>query len=141
MIYQTEQLRALLRKKYAMPEYFLAEEVRDAAGFDGRRSVDALAMGMWAGRGLHITGFEIKASRGDWLKEKACPRCNATNGNVNPEQAQIEVAGNSPQIDHDWEFQDDSFDHAFGTERIHYFQCKHCEATRPMAAGDYSDEF
>ncbi len=73
MNYQTEQLRALLRKKYAMPEYFLAEEVRDAAGFDGRRSVDALAMGMWAGRGLHITGFEIKSSRGDWLKEKKNP--------------------------------------------------------------------
>lgn len=75
------------------------------------------------------------------ITDERCPVCNATNGNVNPEQAQIEVAGNSPQIDHDWEFQDDSFDHAFGTERIHYFQCKHCEATRPMAAGDYSDEF
>lgn len=41
--------------------------------------------------------------------------------------------------DHDWQFQDDSFDHEFGTERVHYWQCANCEATRDMEPGDYHD--
>lgn len=41
--------------------------------------------------------------------------------------------------DHDWEFQDDSFDHEFGTERVHYFLCQKCQATRGMEAGDYHE--
>lgn len=31
--------------------------------------------------------------------------------------------------DHEWEFQDDSFDHEFGTEVIHYWECPKCGAT------------
>ena len=42
--------------------------------------------------------------------------------------------------DHDWEFTDDSFDHEFGTERIHYWTCVKCNATRGMEPGDYHED-
>jgi hypothetical protein len=41
------------------------------------------------------------------------------------------------EFDHDWEFQDDSFDHEYGTEQIHYWQCTRCNATKNTEAGDY----
>lgn len=41
---------------------------------------------------------------------------------------------------HDWEFQDDSFDHEFGTERVHYWLCPTCECTRSMEPGDFADD-
>lgn len=41
---------------------------------------------------------------------------------------------------HEWEFQDDSFTHEFGTEVIHYFTCKHCDASRGMEESDYYDD-
>jgi hypothetical protein len=44
-------------------------------------------------------------------------------------------------FDHEWEFQDDSFDHEYGTERVHYWRCAHCDETRAMEAGDYDDEY
>lgn len=65
----THQIREALRKKYCLPEWVLMEEVRDAAGFDSRRSADGIAMSMWPSRGLEVHGFEIKASRSDWLRE------------------------------------------------------------------------
>jgi hypothetical protein len=71
--YGTNDLRAMLRAKYPMPEYCLMEEVRDAAGFKGKRSADAIAMAMWESRGLEILGFEVKASRSDWLRERKNP--------------------------------------------------------------------
>ena len=36
-----------------------------------------------------------------------------------------------PRCDHDWEEVDDSFDHEFGTEQIHFHRCSKCDATRP----------
>jgi hypothetical protein len=42
-------------------------------------------------------------------------------------------------VDHDWEFQDDSFDHEYGTERVHYWRCACCGEERPMEPGDYED--
>ena len=42
--------------------------------------------------------------------------------------------------DHDWEFQDDSFDHDFGTERVHYWRCALCDATREVEPGDFDYE-
>lgn len=69
----TSTLREALRKRYAMPEWVLMEEVRDAAGFESNRSADGIAMSMWPSRGLEINGFEIKASRSDWLRELKDP--------------------------------------------------------------------
>jgi len=69
----TPLLREALRKRYAFPEWVLMEEVRDAAGFSGKRSADGIAMGMWPSRGLEIHGIEVKAYRGDWLRELKDP--------------------------------------------------------------------
>jgi hypothetical protein len=69
-----------------------------------------------------------------------CQHCCATNANVDLESAQAEMADAS-KISHEWEFQDDSFDHAFGTERVHYFRCGICNETRGMEPGDYCDDY
>lgn len=42
--------------------------------------------------------------------------------------------------EHEWEFQDDSFGHEFGTERVHYFQCQNCDATRGVEPGDFPED-
>jgi hypothetical protein len=44
-----------------------------------------------------------------------------------------------PECTHDWEFQDDSFDHEFGTEKIHYMQCTICGLTRDVERDDFPD--
>lgn len=48
-------------------------QVRDAAGFEARRSLDAVAMCFWPSRGLLIEGFECKSSRSDWQRELKDP--------------------------------------------------------------------
>lgn len=40
--------------------------------------------------------------------------------------------------DHDWEFCDDSFDHEYGCERIHFWRCSKCEAEKPTNSADFS---
>jgi len=42
-----------------------------------------------------------------------------------------------PACDHEWKFQDDSFDHEFGCEQVHYWECELCGATKDMEPGDY----
>lgn len=43
----------------------------------------------------------------------------------------------APACDHEWKFNDDSFDHEFGTERIHSWQCEKCgEVTNESPFGD-----
>jgi hypothetical protein len=44
------------------------------------------------------------------------------------------------EFDHDWQFQDDSFDHEYGTEQVHYWLCQRCGALRDMESEDYSWE-
>lgn len=63
-----------LAVKYAAPEYAFLTEVRNQTGF-GRavRSADALAMSLWPSRGIYMTGFEVKISRADWMKELKDP--------------------------------------------------------------------
>ena len=41
------------------------------------------------------------------------------------------------ECDHEWEFQDDSFSHEYGTEQVHYWRCELCEATRNVEPGDF----
>lgn len=67
------EVRVALRNYYAAPEWQIGFEVRDAAGFAGRRSADAVAMNTWPSRGLELVGIEIKVSRGDWLRELKTP--------------------------------------------------------------------
>ena len=53
-------------------------EVGDGAGFSNRGWSDAIAMQTWPSKGLEIHGFEIKATRSDWLRELDKPEKNRT---------------------------------------------------------------
>ncbi len=68
----------LLRERYAAksgngPEWAYIEKVRDAAGFNAKRTADAMALSLWPSRGNELHGFEVKVSRGDWRRELADP--------------------------------------------------------------------
>ena len=66
----TPQVMALLRERYAPPEFALLPQVRSRTGYSGPiRTADALAMSLYPSRGLLLHGFEVKVSRSDWLRE------------------------------------------------------------------------
>jgi hypothetical protein len=78
---KTARLHRLLEKRHLGGDsrngdawaYFT--EVRNKTGY-GRgptRSADAFAMSLWPSRGLLLHGFEVKASRTDWLRELRDP--------------------------------------------------------------------
>ena len=48
-------------------------EVPDGTGSQKNRTADAISMSLWPSRGLTISGYEIKISRTDWLKELKNP--------------------------------------------------------------------
>lgn len=52
-------------------------QVRDRAGFDATRTLDAVVMDTWPSSGLALHGFEIKVSRADWRRELAEPAKSA----------------------------------------------------------------
>jgi hypothetical protein len=54
----------------------------------------------------------------------ACPKCEPATADAEP-------------CDHDWHFEDDSFDHEYGTEVIRYFLCEKCGATKPTCSADF----
>ena len=69
---------ALLERRYREtkgngPAWAFIPHVRNAAGFDATRTLDAVAMGLWPSRGLELHGHEIKVSRADWLREMRNP--------------------------------------------------------------------
>jgi len=53
--------------------YAFMEQVGNATGRDCNRHADAIVVGLWKSRGFSITGFEVKVSRQDWLKELKNP--------------------------------------------------------------------
>jgi hypothetical protein len=55
------------------PTAVIAPSVRSAAGFDARRTIDAISLGLWPSRGMFLDGYEIKVSRSDWLRELKNP--------------------------------------------------------------------
>jgi hypothetical protein len=69
----------LLRRRFGeegqtgSPAWAFIPQVRDAAGFQATRTLDAIACGLWPSRGLELQGFEIKCSRSDWLSELKNP--------------------------------------------------------------------
>lgn len=69
----SDDVVARLRKRFGAPEYAFMEQVRNGVGFSANRTADAIAMGVWPSRGLHLVGFEVKVSRNDWLREKKKP--------------------------------------------------------------------
>ena len=67
-------LLALLSERYPAPAYAMLSNVKNGTGWTRtERFADALAMGLWPSRGLDLHGFELKANRGDWLREMRDP--------------------------------------------------------------------
>lgn len=69
---------AMLRARYSLRygngfRYAVASHVRNAAGFNASRTLDAVVMDTWPSSGLVLHGFEIKTSRADWRRELAQP--------------------------------------------------------------------
>ena len=62
-----------LRAHYPKQEYALLPQVANGTGSRATRHADAIAMGLWPSRGIHIHGFEIKSYRGDWIRELRNP--------------------------------------------------------------------
>lgn len=70
------QLTERLAERYPAPQYAFLPQVRNSTGYSMRRTIrtaDALALGLWASRGLEMHGFEIKTFRTDWLNELKNP--------------------------------------------------------------------
>lgn len=65
----TDQVMQALENKYQAPIYAFLRNVGNATGGRCHHYADAIAMCLWASRGLNLIGFEVKVSRGDWLKE------------------------------------------------------------------------
>jgi hypothetical protein len=63
----------LIEKKYTGDAYAFLPQVANGTGGHKERTADALVMSLWPSRGLHLYGFEIKVSRGDWRGELKKP--------------------------------------------------------------------
>lgn len=70
---RTSDLYKMLRARHDPQAWALLFEVADATGARQQRWADAVAMGLWPSRGLNLHGYEVKASRTDWLKELKTP--------------------------------------------------------------------
>lgn len=68
----TALVTAALRDRFCSPEFAFFQEVGDS-GSGSSVFADAVAVNMWASRGYAITGFEVKVSRSDWLRELKQP--------------------------------------------------------------------
>lgn len=68
---KSSELIELLAKQYQPPTRAFIPEFRCGTGYSRATRADALAMELWpsAKEGLEITGFELKISRSDWLRE------------------------------------------------------------------------
>jgi hypothetical protein len=69
----TAAIRSALALRFCAPEWACFFEVPNATGAINRRSADMVAMNLFPSRGLIFQGVEIKASRGDLLKELRSP--------------------------------------------------------------------
>jgi hypothetical protein len=71
--YSESDLLQLIKGRFAAPEYAVLFKVTDGTGSNYSRICDALAMNLWPSRGNAVHGFEVKVSRGDWLRELKHP--------------------------------------------------------------------
>lgn len=65
----------LLSKQFSPPSRAFIPEFRCGTGYTRETRVDAIAMELWPSSkgGMEITGFELKISRSDWLRELKDP--------------------------------------------------------------------
>jgi len=73
---KTAAIARYLRERYYLPKYALFFEVPDKIGNDSTRRADAIAVQLDSPT-HDIIGFEIKASRSDWLRELKQPEKSA----------------------------------------------------------------
>lgn len=69
----TNTLIGAMKLRYDSGSWALMFNVGDGTGSAQSGWADAIAMSLWPSRGLHLHGFEFKASRTDWLKELKRP--------------------------------------------------------------------
>lgn len=68
------QVESLCRLHFAPPHFAYLTQVRNGTGFQKRaRTADAVAMGTWPSRGIHLHGIEIKVDLQDFKREVANP--------------------------------------------------------------------
>lgn len=70
---EAQILEVLRLYRFADPEFAFIPHVNEGTGAGRGRTLDAVAMGLWPSRGLHLHGIEVKAYRGDWLRERKKP--------------------------------------------------------------------
>ena len=70
----SSEIKALLCKKYAPPVYAFFTEVANGTGAHQAGYADAVTYHLFPSSGHIIEGFEIKVSRGDWLRELKQPQ-------------------------------------------------------------------
>lgn len=68
-----EDVLAGLAVNFPAPQYAFITHARNGTGYAATRTADAIAMSLWPSRGLALHGFEVKVSRGDWLRELRNP--------------------------------------------------------------------
>lgn len=68
------QVERLCRLHFAPPHFAFLTQVRNGTGFQrSARTADAVAMGTWPSRGIHLHGIEIKVDLRDFKREIALP--------------------------------------------------------------------
>jgi len=73
-IWSEETLLDCLENTYKFGEgWCCLRQVRNDAGHRAKRSADGLMIGLWPSRGHDITGFEVKVTRSDFLREMKDP--------------------------------------------------------------------
>lgn len=70
---KTEKLVELLAVHYSSDAFAFLPEFRGGTGWGRESRADAIAMDLWPSTGLELTGFELKTSRSDWLRELKQP--------------------------------------------------------------------
>lgn len=73
-VWTSAELVALVRKRYTGRDAAVFEQVANSTGARGDRYADVIALDLWPSAGLHLHGFEVKVSRGDWLRELRDPK-------------------------------------------------------------------
>jgi hypothetical protein len=69
----SSELLKLLAADWRPPRRGFLAEFRGGTGWSRDSRADAIGMDLWPSDGLEITGFELKISRGDWLRERRSP--------------------------------------------------------------------
>ncbi|HEB42043.1 MAG TPA: hypothetical protein ENI08_03425 [Candidatus Dependentiae bacterium] len=70
----TDEIMWALSKRYNDEAYAFIPQVRNGTGYALiPRTADLIVVGLWPSRGIELEGFEVKASRSDWLNELKHP--------------------------------------------------------------------